>query len=65
MIDVLFDESRNLDVLAAPNGAKLRVTLNLLAETNATSAMNAACHVGGYQRADILVFYDALAIVVA
>src|SRR6185295_9829939 len=46
-------------------GAELLYAGDVLAEAHAACAVDAARHVGGHERADILVLHDALALVEA
>ena len=65
MINTLLNECTDLHVLATLGRAELLHTGDFIAKSNATCAVNAACHIGGYQRADIFIFHDALAVLIA
>src|SRR5579863_1342220 len=57
------DEGAHAHVLSAPDHAELLQPRDLLRETNAARALNAARHVRRHQRAQALVLHDALALV--
>ena len=59
MIDTLLDVSADFHILGTPDRTKLLNPGDFLTESHATRAMDAASHVRGYQRSEILVFYDA------
>ena len=65
MVDALLDVGANLHVLAAFRRTELLNARYLFAEADTTRAVNAASHVRGYQRPDVLVFDHALAFVIA
>jgi len=64
MVDALFDIGTDFRILATLGRTELLLARDLLAETDTTRAMNTAGHIGRDQRADILVFDDAFAVVV-
>ena len=59
-IDGLADEREDLGVLATTGHAELHHAGDLLTESHAARAMDAARHVGGDERAEILVRHDPL-----
>ena len=59
------DVGADLHVLAAAGGAELLDAGDVLAEAHAARAVDAARHVGGHQRAEVLVLHHALALVEA
>ena len=65
MVNAGFDIGADLVVLTATGGAKFGDAGNVLTKTHTARAMDAARHVGGDQRTDVLVFHDALALVIA
>ena len=65
VIDALLDERADLGHLAAADRAELLEALDLLREAHAARAVNAARHVGGHERTEVLVLHHALALVVA
>ena len=58
-----FDVGADFHLLATTRGAEFLYAGDVLAETDAACAVNAARHVGGDQRADVFVFHHALAFV--
>ena len=64
VIDAVLDEGADLHVLAAPGGAELLDAGNVLPEAHAARAVDAAGHVGGYQRPEAQILDHALAFVV-
>ena len=65
VINGLFKVHADLHVLATADCSQFLQTLDFLAEANAARAMDAAGHIRGNQRAEVLVLDDALAIVIA
>ncbi len=65
MIDTLFDVGADLHIFAAAGRAKLWDTRDLLTKAHTTSAMDATGHVRRDERAEILIFDDALTLVEA
>ena len=63
MLDGAFDVGADFHVLATAGGAELLDAGDVLAETHAARAVNAARHVGGDQRPEVLVLHHALALV--
>ena len=64
-IDRAAHERDDLGVLAAPDHAQLHDARNLLPESHAARAVDAARHVGRYQGPEVLVHHDALFFLVA
>ena len=58
-VDLAFQERHHLDMLAPTGHAQFHLARNLLPETNTTAAMDAAGHVSGHQRPQILLGHDA------
>src|SRR5687767_4975606 len=58
-----FDVGADFHVLATAGGAALLDAGHVLSEAHAARAVNAARHVRGQQRADVLVLHHALAFV--
>src|SRR5690606_39718336 len=65
MVHATLDVGADAHVLAAAGGAQFLDAGDLRAEADAARAMDAAGHVGGDQRADVLVLDDALALGIA
>jgi hypothetical protein len=65
VVDAALDEGADLGVLATPRGAQFLDAGDVLAEAHAARAMDAARHVGGDQRPDVLVLDDPLALGIA
>ena len=65
MIDAAFDVRGNLHAVTAADGAELLESGHFLGEAHAASAVDAAGHVRGHQRPDVLVLHHALALGVA
>src|SRR5690606_9838559 len=65
VIDALLDVRSDLGRLGAANGAEFLEALDFLCEAHTTRAVDAARHVGGDERTDILVLHDPLALGVA
>ena len=63
MLHGAFDIGADFHLLATTGGAELLDAGDVLAETDAARAVNAARHVGGDQRANVFVFHHALAFV--
>src|SRR5690606_16913127 len=65
VVDSLRDVGADLHPVAAPDATELLVTAALLAEPPATRAVDAARHVGGNERSEVLVLHRTLAVVIA
>ena len=63
MLHGAFDVGADLHVLATARGAELLDAGDVLAEAHAARAVDAARHVGGNQRTQVLVLHHALAFV--
>src|SRR5688572_21728230 len=62
VIHAALDEGADFHPLAASRRTQLLYAGDFLAETHTPRAMDAACHVGGDQRPQVLVFDYALAL---
>ncbi len=65
VVDALLDERRDHRLLAAADRAERRDARDFLAEPHAARAVDAARHVGGDERAEVLVLEHALALGIA